>query len=360
MKNVKMATRDLLDRYKIRKLPVDTIYIAQQRGYQIITYSNASELIRLLNLEQYTKEHKSFCIRRDGIGYILISDEMSPENERWAVAHEMWHIEHHFIEENSVIGGEDQSREQEADLFACYLLAPLHLLSKYRLQTVEDIRKHTGLGRKWAAKTLRELKDSQAAASQISCLWAYSKVKALFTVGIGICVIVAIIFVSIARFPPQALDTAIEQTVSDVEAPIPHWTQSDNPSLVSDTTDPVVPTEPSDMNSSEPSSVISSSSNTPTSRTVVVPSSQPQTQYVSPPPQEPVLVPLIPEILSDGNTYYWSAGGTVYHLSPDCPHLKNAAQITSGELGEAQQNGRKRLCLDCEKKYDTEQKEGTN
>ena len=180
------------------------------------------------------------------------------------------------------------------------------------------------------------------------------------------------IFVSIARFPPQSPNTAIEPTVPNVTEPAPDAESIETESLP-DTTSVVeqsggddtsgVGPEPSTTTSSRRASQASmapSSNDTPVPYTVDVPSSQPQTRYVAPSSQEPVLVPIIPKVLSDGNTYYWSSGGEVYHLIPDCPHLKNAANISSGELGEAQRNGRKRLCLDCEKKYNSGQKEDAN
>lgn len=49
--------------------------------------------------------------------------------------------------------------------------------------------------------------------------------------------------------------------------------------------------------------------------------------------------------LGDG-TVYWTAGGGVYHLNPDCHHIRNR-DIFSGEAATAYEEGKTRPCKDC-------------
>ena len=44
---------------------------------------------------------------------------------------------------------------------------------------------------------------------------------------------------------------------------------------------------------------------------------------------------------------YWTEGGSVYHLSKDCYHLKRAASVESGSVSRAWALGKERACSVC-------------
>ncbi len=48
---------------------------------------------------------------------------------------------------------------------------------------------------------------------------------------------------------------------------------------------------------------------------------------------------------------YWLEGGSVWHLSESCYHIKDAEKIYSGSVEEAKGNNKTKLCSNCEKKY---------
>lgn len=48
-------------------------------------------------------------------------------------------------------------------------------------------------------------------------------------------------------------------------------------------------------------------------------------------------------------TVYWVAGGTVWHLSPNCRYLKNSKNVVSGSEIEAIAAGIDRACSACKK-----------
>lgn len=46
---------------------------------------------------------------------------------------------------------------------------------------------------------------------------------------------------------------------------------------------------------------------------------------------------------------YWTEGGSVYHLSKDCYHLKRAGAVESGSVSHAWELGKERVCSVCGK-----------
>jgi len=50
--------------------------------------------------------------------------------------------------------------------------------------------------------------------------------------------------------------------------------------------------------------------------------------------------------LGDG-TVYWTEYGTVYHLNPNCSHIRNSATIYQGDAAAAYEHGLTRPCKHC-------------
>ena len=44
---------------------------------------------------------------------------------------------------------------------------------------------------------------------------------------------------------------------------------------------------------------------------------------------------------------YWSAGGSVYHFTTDCRHLKDVKTVESGSIGDAVNKGKEKACSAC-------------
>lgn len=55
------------------------------------------------------------------------------------------------------------------------------------------------------------------------------------------------------------------------------------------------------------------------------------------------------EIANKDELVYWTEAGKVWHLSPDCHHLKNSEKILSGTIEEAMAAKKTKLCSSCEK-----------
>lgn len=373
----------------IDTLPVrfsDLIRLCNDLGYSVCAYSKIQALYSDFPgvLEHFGRvKGFTFCSAEHNKHVIFYDDRLSTSERLFVLAHEIGHV---VLKHNRVFmdfsDPVDPEQEAEADAFAYQLLAPLCILRRCDIKTVRKISLETLLDEERAAHVCKLMSDETPQFREDELfnqfnlyIMEHTKTEntrptdrmrdSLFFIPM-ICM-VFMLGVALARWGgsrPVYIPILESRIVTSIEpAPDAESIETESlPDTVSATEQsggydgPNVALDTSAVASSRRASQTSaapSADDTPVPYTVDVPSSQPQTwsQVVPPSSQELVLVPIIPKVLSDGNTYYWSAGGEVYHLSPDCPHLKNAAQIVSGELGEAQRNGRKRLCLDCEKKY---------
>lgn len=56
------------------------------------------------------------------------------------------------------------------------------------------------------------------------------------------------------------------------------------------------------------------------------------------------------EAAYQGATVYWTKSGTVYHLDPDCSHLNHSEELMYGDVDQAIEANKTRVCKDCEKR----------
>ena len=52
----------------------------------------------------------------------------------------------------------------------------------------------------------------------------------------------------------------------------------------------------------------------------------------------------------NGESVFWTKGGSVFHLSPLCQHLSKTREIYYGTAEDAATQGKERACAACEKK----------
>lgn len=52
----------------------------------------------------------------------------------------------------------------------------------------------------------------------------------------------------------------------------------------------------------------------------------------------------------EGATVYWTKSGTVYHLDPDCSHLNHSEELMYGDVDQAIEANKTRVCKDCERR----------
>ena len=149
MKNIEEAARKFLARNKVSAFPVDTVEIAKSKGYTVASYSQAKGLLKLSCLASYAQGHRGFSAKLANTVYIFYSDDLSPDNLRRVVAHELGHIYLHFTI-NGVIGDSAdaeamQEMEEEAEEFARLILAPPYVLSALKVTGLKEIMDLTGL-----------------------------------------------------------------------------------------------------------------------------------------------------------------------------------------------------------------------
>lgn len=120
----------LMKEYRISNPSLDDLLrITTAMGYEIVDYSpteNADSvtiLLRELSLEQFVKSQKAFVYSKGEIRLLFVCDTLSPNEKRYAIAHELGHIAMGHMK-NGVCNDTDVEEEYEANEFAHYLLNP--------------------------------------------------------------------------------------------------------------------------------------------------------------------------------------------------------------------------------------------
>ena len=131
------------------ELPIKVSAICRKLGIQVRSYEKAKKLLKRHQLEHKTLEIDGFTLGIDGRYTILFNEHCSIQRNRFTVAHELGHIllGHvpkdgiHITAINREPSSKDNPLEQQANVFASRLMAPLCVLKSLRINDVKDIAK---------------------------------------------------------------------------------------------------------------------------------------------------------------------------------------------------------------------------
>ena len=160
MDNVIVQANNYICNSKIAHLPVksdDLVELISREGYDVFSYAQAKELIQFANLAS--------CVDADGFTYthekfkaVLYNDELSSDERAFVLAHELGHIilKHTTNGVNKKRRNEywTSTQEEEADDFAYQLLAPICILKRKHIKTVDAIMQNTLLGKARSERVL--------------------------------------------------------------------------------------------------------------------------------------------------------------------------------------------------------------
>lgn len=118
---------------EIKQLPISVDYITNELWIKQIRNCDLQK--PLLHFNQ-----NGLAILSKGKFYIIYNEKDNLQERRFTVAHEIGHILLGHLFSNPTSQQEKKIREQEADIFATFLLAPVCIIQALKLQTLEEIQ----------------------------------------------------------------------------------------------------------------------------------------------------------------------------------------------------------------------------
>ena len=118
---------------EIKQLPISVDYITNELRIKQIRNCDLQKPL-------LSRNQNGLAVLSKGKFYIIYNEKDNLQERRFTVAHEIGHIllEHLFSSPTSQ--QEKEIREQEADIFATLLLAPICVIQALKLQTPEEIQ----------------------------------------------------------------------------------------------------------------------------------------------------------------------------------------------------------------------------
>lgn len=389
-----------INREGIHAMPVNVKKIAKSIGCIIKSYSKGAALIQNLGLTAHANRFDSFSCRYEGKCYIFLADDIDGQCEQRLIGHELGHLEMHMSEDSErvLIGYDDDEEamwrlEREADEFGAFIRAPLALLYAMGASTISDIAEAADVERKdaiilsqalvsyraalkSATQQLGEYRQQRRAHLRRESAKMASKIMGVAVVTITVCLGLACLIASVVagqRAPELLLDDFSQASSSIVESIADQGAESPAPE-----NEPVIerPEEqPQTLNNDTPATSSQAQTFAPGRAQSTV--QQPQAHYTQPqqsaassssaptytPPAASIAPPAsssTPDIvipakpkepyinITPYTRYYWTGGGTKYHLFEDCYHIRDSLyRLESGLLSDAQAARKDGLCADC-------------
>ena len=118
---------------EIKQLPVSVDYITNELWIKQIRNCDLQK--PLLHLNQ-----NGLAVLSKSKFYIIYNEKDNLQERRFTVAHEIGHILLGHLFSNPISQQEKEIREQEADIFATFLLAPVCVIQALKLQTPKEIQ----------------------------------------------------------------------------------------------------------------------------------------------------------------------------------------------------------------------------
>lgn len=163
------ATKELLNN-NITTLPITVEHIEKiitSRGFVIITYDTNCrphiEILEELGVLSLAKRTKAFTYVSKSEKLVFIECGISTNDRRLLLVHELGHIVLRHVSDNCIVGYKpggliDEGQEDEANAFALEFLAPICVLAKKHIRTVQDVKTETLLDDKLSYAVVDEVK----------------------------------------------------------------------------------------------------------------------------------------------------------------------------------------------------------
>lgn len=127
------AVYKLIIELEVKQLPISVDYITNELWIKQIRNCD-------LNTPLLSPNQNGLAVLSKGKFYIIYNEKDNLQERRFTAAHEIGHILLGHLFSTPTSQQEKEIREQEADIFAAFLLAPVCVIQALKLQTPEEIQ----------------------------------------------------------------------------------------------------------------------------------------------------------------------------------------------------------------------------
>lgn len=167
---IKSWAWDFLIRCEIYELPINAVNLREKNlGFDIMSYQEGKEQIKLINKEDYAKQHAAFIANIDGDTVIFYNENLCMADRNLSITHEIGHFVCGHTENGNIIGKYNfdtpiynVQQEVEATIFETAFLAPAPILLEMGVKTATEISRITLLPEHEARNIIEDIKKEAA------------------------------------------------------------------------------------------------------------------------------------------------------------------------------------------------------
>lgn len=174
-KNIRLEADKFLIREEVTSLPINfdkLSEIAKRKKWILATYKESEELIKRLDLVEFSQRHDALTTIAEGTNCILYAEYATYENKIFSILHEFGHIELYHTYEGAVLGNSsiekiEQNQEREANLFAYEVLSPVCVLKRCKIKSFDELEALKLVSSVGNLDIYKKIKDTEAYESNI-------------------------------------------------------------------------------------------------------------------------------------------------------------------------------------------------
>lgn len=142
---------------RVNSLPVTGELLKEMLGrlnWEIVFFDLDDEastrLLRELSILEFAEKYKAFSLQKDEFRIVFVKKGLATDTTNYLLAHELGHIVMGHFSDTGILEKHngctyDEQQESDADEFARNILAPICILKKMHIKSIDELEQYTSL-----------------------------------------------------------------------------------------------------------------------------------------------------------------------------------------------------------------------